>query len=313
MKSLVSCIALAGALVLGAGSAEAAGLFRAYLSSKGSDSNACTVPAPCRLLPAALAAVADGGEIWILDSANYNTGTVSITKSVTILAIPGAVGSFVSTGGGAAIAASTAGIHVTLRNVVIGPLAGGAAGTDGVDVSGAASFALEDSLIAGLAGSGIVVTTNADIRVARSTVRDNAQHGIVIGGGATGSIAGSTIMGNAMDGVLVQDPGTVATVSDSALIGNDIGLAVTSSTGGSMPHATIERSTVSDNATFGAKVLDSASVGYFILNNSMVTRNGTGAQGGPGPSTLAETTATSLVRQSISGNDFVSPTTVPKF
>jgi hypothetical protein len=29
--------------------------------------------APCRLLPAALAAVASGGEVWMLDSANYNT------------------------------------------------------------------------------------------------------------------------------------------------------------------------------------------------------------------------------------------------
>jgi hypothetical protein len=56
------------------------------------DTNNCTVGAPCRLLPAALAAVGSGGEIWILDSANYNTGPVTIGKSVSILAIPGAVG-----------------------------------------------------------------------------------------------------------------------------------------------------------------------------------------------------------------------------
>lgn len=28
-------------------------LFRAYLASDGNDANACTLPAPCRLLPAA--------------------------------------------------------------------------------------------------------------------------------------------------------------------------------------------------------------------------------------------------------------------
>jgi len=45
-------------------------LFRAYLAIGGSDSNPGTLPAPCRLLPAALNAVADGGEVWMLDSAN---------------------------------------------------------------------------------------------------------------------------------------------------------------------------------------------------------------------------------------------------
>ena len=73
--------ALLGLALLACGTAQAQ-LFRAYLAADGLDSNPCTLPAPCRLLPAALAAVADGGEIWLLDSANYNTGTVSIAKSV---------------------------------------------------------------------------------------------------------------------------------------------------------------------------------------------------------------------------------------
>src|SRR5258706_11932148 len=66
--------AACAALILGlcsAADADAA-LFRAFLSSTGNDANACTVAAPCRLLPAALAAIDDGGEVWILDSANYN-------------------------------------------------------------------------------------------------------------------------------------------------------------------------------------------------------------------------------------------------
>jgi hypothetical protein len=33
----------------------------------------------------------------MLDSANYNVGQVNITKSVTILAVPGVVGSVVAT------------------------------------------------------------------------------------------------------------------------------------------------------------------------------------------------------------------------
>src|SRR6185503_13920086 len=78
-------------LALGLAASAHAQLFRAYLSGSGSDTNPCTLVAPCRLLPAALNAVASGGEIWMLDSANYNSSTVNITKSVSILAIPGVV------------------------------------------------------------------------------------------------------------------------------------------------------------------------------------------------------------------------------
>src|SRR6516162_6974773 len=85
-------------------------IFRAYVSSTGSDSNPCSLAARCRLLPAALTAVADGGEIWMLDSANYNTSTVTVTKSVTIRAIPGVMGSIVSTAGNDAMIVNAPGI-----------------------------------------------------------------------------------------------------------------------------------------------------------------------------------------------------------
>src|SRR6516162_7748613 len=141
MKNLIACIAAGAAILIGA-PADAAGVFRAYLSSKGNDANPCSVTAPCRLVPAALLAVADGGEIWMLDSANYNTATVIVSKSVTILAIPGAVGSFVSTGGGPAITVPIAGKALTLRNVMVVPLPGGGGG-DGVFVGNGAVATLE--------------------------------------------------------------------------------------------------------------------------------------------------------------------------
>ena len=103
--------------LMAGGSAHAA--FRAYLSAaSGSDANPCTLVAPCRLLPAALAAVDAGGEIWMLDSANFNSGVVAISKSVTILAIPGQMGSVVGISG-TAFAINGAGIEVTLQNLNI--------------------------------------------------------------------------------------------------------------------------------------------------------------------------------------------------
>src|SRR4051812_32420834 len=106
MKRLMMLAAAGAALLISAAHAQS---FRAYVSSAGNDANPCTVIAPCRLLPAALNAVANGGEIWMLDSANYNSGTVNITKSVSIMAVPGAVGSIVAVAGGAAITVQTPG------------------------------------------------------------------------------------------------------------------------------------------------------------------------------------------------------------
>ena len=91
--------ALAFGLLLS--TAAQAQLFRSYVAPVGNDGNPCTLASPCRLLPAALAAVINGGEIWMLGSANYNTGPGTIYKSVTILAVPGALGSVVAIGGNA--------------------------------------------------------------------------------------------------------------------------------------------------------------------------------------------------------------------
>jgi len=53
--TLVSIVALCTASVANAA------VFRAYLSFNGNDANPCSIQLPCRLLPAALAAVHDGG------------------------------------------------------------------------------------------------------------------------------------------------------------------------------------------------------------------------------------------------------------
>src|SRR6476469_4562325 len=119
-------IALAVIVAESATSAAHAGLFRAFLSSAGNDANLCTVQQPCRLLPAALNAVNNGGEIWMLDSANFNTATVNITKSVKIFAIPGQMGSIVGSAGDAILINTTG--DVTLRNLQILNFSGGVNG-----------------------------------------------------------------------------------------------------------------------------------------------------------------------------------------
>src|SRR5262249_33890761 len=55
---------------------------RTYVSGTGYDGNPCTVSQPCRTLQKAVTATAAGGEIYVLNSADYSP--VTINKSVTI-------------------------------------------------------------------------------------------------------------------------------------------------------------------------------------------------------------------------------------
>ncbi len=185
-------IALAVTLLLS--TAANAQLFRAYVASDGNDANPCTLPAPCRLLPAALNAVASGGEIWMLDSANYNTATVTIGKSVSILAVPGAVGSVVAVGG-PAISITAGSLTVALRNLVIVPLAGGG-GTHGVMMTGASTLSIEDSLIANLSSNGVYVTGTGKVKVTRTIIRNNVNYAVWLRDGASATISATQMLQN---------------------------------------------------------------------------------------------------------------------
>ncbi|HLX30836.1 MAG TPA: right-handed parallel beta-helix repeat-containing protein [Casimicrobiaceae bacterium] len=196
-----------------------AGLFRAYLSSTGSDANPCTVVAPCRLLPAALGAVNDGGEIWILDSANYNTSPVTISISVTILAIPGAVGSFVSTGSFTALAINGATTRVSLRNLSIVPLSDA---STGIMFSGA-ELNIEDCRIAGMPNDGVdaIVSSPATVRIRNSVIRGSGQDGFYARGQVVAVLDAVHSESNHVG--VYADAGSKVNVTNSVLAGNDVG------------------------------------------------------------------------------------------
>jgi hypothetical protein len=159
-------VLLLAAISFAATSANAQ-LFRSYLSLSGSDSNPCTLPAPCRLLPAALAAVADGGEIWMLNSANYNAaavGAVTINKGVKILAIPGEMGSVLGANGDALII-NAPGKDVTLRNLVVLNFGGG---INGINIQNADAVHIEKTTVhdfADPAGSCILMNVSTTVRL----------------------------------------------------------------------------------------------------------------------------------------------------
>jgi hypothetical protein len=219
------------------------------LSVNGSDANPCTVQLPCRLLPAALNQVVDGGEVWMLDSANYNTATVEITKSVSILAIPGAVGSVVALGG-PAINIATASVNVSLRNLMIVPFPA-SGGTSGIVMTAGNSLTVQETVIANLPSVGIDVNAATRLKILDSVIRNNGSYGVYLRGGAIADISNSKIIGNTY-GVLVEATGsgstTTAAVNDTVLSGNSVGIYANAIATGSTARWTAIRTTASNNA-----------------------------------------------------------------
>jgi hypothetical protein len=255
------------------------GLFRAYLDPSGSDGNPCTLGAPCRLLPAALAAVADGGEIWMLDSANYNVNTVTITKSVTILAVPGALGSFVTNAGGPALSISAPGGRVALRNAVIVPLPGGG-GTNGIEVNSATGLTLENCLVAGVAGTGVVVAAPAIVSITDSTLRDNGR-AMLLESGTRTTVARTKFSGNGSSAILVSSSvaGTTtrADIGDSTFDANGYALYVRSSNATASVSASIRNSQVVRHASAGVVAESQAGASANVAaSGNTVSNNATG-------------------------------------
>jgi len=266
-------LAFLAALLLS--TAAQAQLFRAYLASDGLDANPCTLQQPCRLLPAALAAVASGGEIWMLDSANYNTTTVTIGKSVTILAVPGVVGSVVTPVSGNAINITAASLEVSLRNLVIVPLP--LANGHGIEMTGASKLMVQDCQFSGLQqvallawagtvvvegstfrgnGSGVYVLGNTAAVVTRSTIVDNEDYGVI----ALNTIASTT---------------STLEVSDSVIQGGLTCVGAVGNGASSIVSVVVSGSRIS-GCTFGAASQHGGSASATLnATNNTISHNGT--------------------------------------
>ena len=253
-------------------------LFRAYLAADGNDGNPCTLPQPCRLLPAALNAVANGGEIWMLDSANYNTGTVVIGKSVSILAVPGVIGSVVAAGG-SAISIAAADLNVALRNVVVVPLPG-AGGTNGVTMTGASNLVIEDSVFANLAPYTGVDAAAGRVWVTNSTFR-NMQHAVLAREGAQADVAGSRFSRNhvSLYALSLTPANSSIAASDSVFAYDDTPIAAQSEAVGASTNINLTRCTIThaSNAGIWVKAVAS-SAAYVSFGYSMVSKNTAGYQ-----------------------------------
>src|SRR5215469_6495095 len=87
LKNLFAGAIAAGCLVAVQSGPAVAQANRTFVSGLGSDSNPCSLAAPCRSFAQAITQTNASGEIVALDSAGY--GTVTIAKAISITAPDG--------------------------------------------------------------------------------------------------------------------------------------------------------------------------------------------------------------------------------
>ncbi|HLX29225.1 MAG TPA: right-handed parallel beta-helix repeat-containing protein [Casimicrobiaceae bacterium] len=231
----------------------------------------------------------------MIDSANYNTAPVSITKSVTILAIPGALGSIVASGGDA-IDIATANVRVTLRNLVVIEFN---AGVHGINFSNGTRLIVEECEINGIpqdaihvtaAGAGVVVKNSSIHNIAGAGVFiANASAGLdhvtfvsnnmgVVAASSTSVTLNESLINNTNTGVTATESGgsgTRVTITDSVIRASTTGVSVSSPTAADKVRVTLSRTTLSHNPT-GLDV-EAASGDAAVTLDSNVMQNNTTA------------------------------------
>jgi parallel beta-helix repeat protein len=225
---------------------------RTFVSGNGSDSDPCSIVAPCRSFAAALAKTDPNGEIIVLDSAGY--GAVVVSQSVSIIAPPGVyagIAAFPSSPNGNGITIGGT-VRVTLRGLTIN----GQGSNHGIQVlglTGAPVVHIEDCVVSNHGDDGIHITgpvNPAVVFIGGTTVRGNGSYGIYASGLATVTVDRARIERNDT-GIFVVDGPTV-TVADSVIAGNaSDGMRVHSFNGVSTTAAAISGSTVSGNGSIG--------------------------------------------------------------
>jgi hypothetical protein len=269
-------IAIASFLLARADAAAAAPQ-RTFVASTGVDSNPCTLALPCRGFAAAVSAVADSGEVVVLDSAAY--GSFTIDKSVTVTSPAGVYAGISVFSGNDGIVIDGPGVLVTLKGLTIN----GQGGDAGINFLQGAELIIENCQIAHVGGNGtagiFAQAPGGKVVVRDTVVRDTAHVGIWVrqttGGETTTLVADNVAVHNASPfGIYLGGTNhigaaeaylTHVTVTGSS----NIGVTADSSTGGkSLTLASVANSTISENG-IGVE----ANRGKIIVATSVLVRN----------------------------------------
>lgn len=190
---------------------------RSFVSGQGSDSNNCTLAAPCRTFAFAITRTNAGGEILTLNPAGY--GPVTIDKSISIVSSPGVGGVNLLTAGTAITINGAATDIVSLRGLTIDGLG---IGTNGIVFNSGQSLTIKNCVIRHFNGDGIDFYPNASssLFVSNSLVADNGGKGIYVqptGSNSTVTATFNRIEANNSDsGIQVDGRYGTATINTTA-------------------------------------------------------------------------------------------------
>jgi len=236
---------------------------RTYVSGTGNDSNPCAVSSPCKTLQVALSLTRAGGEIYVLNSANY--GPLTINKAVTITS-EGAVAGVLATGSVAITISAGPNDVINLRGLDID---GGNTGGVGIQFNSGQSLIIQKSLIRNFTNCGInfAPSGTSSLFVSDTVVTHNTNNGVLIANSATGALSRVTASGNGV-GVFASGASASVTVTDLVAGNNTYGIGANSS-------AMMVRNSMISNNAVGIAADQSAIV---RVGQSTITGNGTGWQ-----------------------------------
>ena len=249
--TLLSTIAISIAASLPAQAQRA----RVFVSVNGNDSNPCTALSPCRTFQAAHDAVQAGGEIDVLDTGGY--GTLTISKSISIVNPGGVVASIATASGDAAIVII---VHssdkVSLRGLTLD--GNGIGGVGILFTNGGGALEIADCVARNYTGNGLYFNPSSasTLKVTNSEFNDNGFGGISVEANASvvGSLDRVGFYNNQTNGAIVVAASATAitfTVKDSVAINNGSGFASAAYVSGATSRMIVVRSVVSNASGYG--------------------------------------------------------------
>ena len=239
-----------------------------FVSGKGSNANACSLTAPCRTFAKAISKTDLGGEVVVLNSADY--GPVTITKSISIIAPQGVYAAInVLSGNGITINAGTSTVVLKGLSII------GHGGNIGIQSNAVDTLLVANCSISGFTSYGIEhLAPDSNLVVRDSALQNNTEIGVRIdntSGTVQVAIDHTYMDFNAYGFEL--DPtssGTAnATISNSTANNDDVGF-VNYSVGQGQLHL---ESCVASNNTHDGIYMISNSPSYTVISNCTIANN----------------------------------------
>jgi hypothetical protein len=264
--SIVIAAGLALAATLLIAPAQATGVSRTFVSAAGSDSNNCAnVATPCRHFAAAYAVTAPGGEIFVLDPANY--GSLTITHAVSIQGHGWASIAPPNNGNAITINAGSSD-SISIHGVAIDGT-GATGGTNGIVFNAGGSLTVTDCVLQNFVNSGTFTTGNGILMQPTS-------------GTVSFVVTNTVLSNNGFLGIYYFPPSGSAqangVIDHVAATNNSDGIEINTASGGGSTTVAISNSIASNNDGFGIAVLNGSAALAVSIDNTSVNANQHGVE-----------------------------------